>query len=247
MTAAAAPRRAMVLAAGLGLRLRPLTENLPKPLVPLAGRTLLDRALDALDAAGVESAVVNTHYLGAMIETRLAGRARPRIVLSPEAELLETGGGVVRALPHLGAAPFYVVNADIAWTDGATPALARLADAWRDEAMDALLLLHAVEDATGYDGSGDFFLKRDGTLERRGDADRAPYVFTGVQILHPRLLAEAPASAPGGRFSLTVLYDRARAAGRLAGLVHDGDWHHIGTPAGLAEARARLKADADGN
>lgn len=240
---AATPSRAMVLAAGLGLRLRPITETLPKPLVALAGRTLLDRALDALDKTGVERAVVNTHYLGAMIETHLAARARPRIVLSPEAELLETGGGVVCALPHLGPTPFYVVNADIAWTDGATPALARLAEAWRDEAMDALLLLHAVGDATGYDGSGDFFLKSDNTLEWRGDAASAPYVFTGVQILHPRLLADAP----DGRFSLTVLYDRARAAGRLAGLVHDGDWHHIGTPAGLAIARARLEADADGD
>jgi MurNAc alpha-1-phosphate uridylyltransferase len=240
---AAGPRRAMVLAAGLGLRLRPITENIPKPLVPLAGRTLLDRALDALDAAGVEAAVVNSHYLGAMIEAHLAGRARPRIVLSAEEELLETGGGVARALPHLGAAPFYVINADIAWTDGATPALARLADAWRDEAMDALLLLHPVDDATGYDGSGDFFLRDEGALERRGDAARAPYVFTGVQILHPRLFVDAP----DGPFSLTVLYDRARETGRLAGIVHDGDWHHIGTPAGLAEASARLEAGADGD
>jgi MurNAc alpha-1-phosphate uridylyltransferase len=231
----------MVLAAGLGLRMRPITETRPKPLVGLAGRTLLDRALDALDQAGVEQAVVNTHYLGAMIEVHLAGRARPRTVLSPEDELLETGGGVARALPHLGGDPFYVVNADIAWTDGATPALARLAAAWRDEAMDALLLLHPTDAATGYDGSGDFFLEDGGALRRRGDADRAPYVFTGVQILHPRLFAGAPA----GRFSLTVLYDRAREAGRLAGIVHDGDWHHIGTPAGLAEAEARLARDAD--
>jgi len=231
----------MVLAAGLGLRMRPITETRPKPLVELAGRTLLDRALDALAAAGVEHAVVNTHYLGAMIEAHLARRTRPRIALSPEDELLETGGGVARALDRLGDAPFYVVNADIAWTDGAVPALDRLAAAWRDAAMDALLLLHPTEAATGYDGSGDFFLAEDGTLTRRGAAARAPFVFTGVQILHPRLFAGAPA----GRFSLTVLYDRARAAGRLAGIVHDGGWHHIGTPAGLAEAEARLARDAD--
>lgn len=238
----AAPRRAMVLAAGLGLRLRPLTEHRPKPLIELAGRTLLDRALDALETAGIESAVVNTHYLGAMIESHLAGRARPRVVLAPEDELLETGGGVRRALPHLGTGPFYVVNADIAWTDGDVPALARLAAAWRDDAMDALMLLHPVETATGYDGKGDFFRTESGALDRRGEAARAPFVFTGVQILHPRLFT----GAPDGPFSLTVLFDTARTAGRLYGIVHDGDWHHIGTPAGLAEAEARLAEGAGG-
>jgi MurNAc alpha-1-phosphate uridylyltransferase len=236
---AATPRRAMVLAAGLGLRMRPLTLNRPKPLIRLAGRTLLDRALDALADAGVDSAVVNTHYLGNMIAAHLVERTRPQIRLSPELSLLETGGGVANALPLLGDAPFYVVNADIAWTDGNPPALARLADAWTDE-MDALLLVVPVGSATGYDGVGDFDIAPAsgsgcGRLARR-KAARAPHVFTGVQLLHPRLFD----GAPGGAFSLNILYDRAEAAGRLFGIVHDDAWYHVGTPTALAEAEALI-------
>lgn len=232
------PRHAMVLAAGLGLRMRPITATRPKPLVRVAGRTLLDRALDALAAVGVTDAVVNLHYLGDMIEDHLAARPMPRIVFSDESEqLLETGGGVTRALPLLGDTSFYVVNADIAWRDGDMPALRRLAGTWDAAAMDALLLVHPVEDATGYDGVGDYFQEPSGRLRRRRDEPAAPCVFTGIQILHKRLFAEAPA----GPFSLTGLYDRAQAAGRLFGLIHDGDWHHIGTPAGLAVAEAHLK------
>lgn len=235
---AAVPRRAMVLAAGLGLRMRPLTLTRPKPLIPLAGRTLLDRALDALADVGVDSAVVNTHYLGNMIAAHLVDRTRPQVSLSPELSLLETGGGVANALPLLGDAPFYVVNADIAWTDGPRPALARLADAWTD-AMDALLLVVPVAAATGYDGAGDFDISPDGRLRRR-KTERAPHVFTGVQLLDPRLFA----GAPGGAFSLNLLYDRAEAAGRLFGVVHDDAWYHVGTPAALAEAEALIYAAA---
>ncbi|NKB18924.1 MAG: NTP transferase domain-containing protein [Alphaproteobacteria bacterium] len=227
------PTHGMVLAAGLGLRMRPITENLPKPLVPLAGRTLLDRALDHLQAVEVTSATVNLHYLGQMIEDNLATREKPKITYSWESDLLlETGGGVSAALPTLGKNPFYVVNADIAWEDGSNPALSRLADFWRDDAMDALLLLHPVAQATGYDGVGDYRCDSEGLLTRRRDAPSAPFVFTGVQLLHPRLFT----GAPGGPFSLTQLYDEAEAAGRLCGVVHDGAWHHIGTPAGLVEA-----------
>lgn len=236
-TNVAAPRRAMVLAAGLGLRMRPLTQNRPKPLIPVAGHTLLDRALDRLVEAGVEEAVVNLHYLGAMIEAHLANRAAPRTILSREEDrLLETGGGVTRALPHLGDDPFYVVNADIAWADGKTPALRRLAATWREDTMDAVLLLHPVATATGYDGVGDYTMDGDGALRRRRDDPAAPYVFTGIQLLHPRLFA----SAPTGPFSLTRLYDEAETAGRLFGVIHDGDWHHIGTPAGLETAEQHL-------
>jgi len=235
---AAVPRRAMVLAAGLGLRMRPLTLTRPKPLIRLAGRTLLDRALDALADAGVENAVVNTHYLGGMIAAHLVERVRPQVRLSPELSLLETGGGVVNALSLLGDAPFYVVNADIAWTDGPLPALARLAGAWTD-AMDALLLVVPVGSATGYDGAGDFDIAPDRRLHRR-KAARAPYVFTGVQLLHPRLFV----GAPGGAFSLNLLYDRAEEAGRLFGVVHDDAWYHVGTPAALAEAEALILAAA---
>lgn len=238
-----AVRCAMVLAAGLGLRMRPITETRPKPLVTVAGRTLLDRALDALAAAGVTDAVVNVHYLAQMIEDHLVARTAPRIDISDEREtLLETGGGVTKALPLLGAGPFYVVNADIAWRDGPQPALSRLGAMWDPADMDALLLLHPVGAATGYDGAGDYAADAAGRLARRRDAPCAPHVFTGVQILHPRLFD----GAPEGPFSLTRLYDAAESAGRLFGLVHDGEWYHIGTPAGLEEAEARLcAADAD--
>jgi len=240
------PMSAMVLAAGLGLRLRPLTENCPKPLIQVAGRTLLDRAIDHLAAVGVARVVINLHYLGHMIEAHLSGRALPVIEFSREDDvLLETGGGVTKVLPSLGPAAFYVVNADITWTDGKTPALQRLAAAWRDGDMDALLLLHPVGSATGYDGVGDYTSDQNGRLTRRRERDAAPYVFTGVQMLHPRLFTDAPS----GPFSLNRLYDRAEEAGRLYGIFHEGDWHHIGTPAGLAEAEEILSQDpqnADG-
>ncbi|MCC7048025.1 MAG: nucleotidyltransferase family protein [Alphaproteobacteria bacterium] len=226
------PKHAMVLAAGLGLRMRPITEKLPKPLIEVAGRTLLDRALDRLQESGVTDAVVNVHYLGAMIERHLNSRGRPAIRISREDDLLETGGGVRRALSHFGSSPFFVVNSDITWLDGPRPALKRLADAWDDEHMDALLLVNSVAKTDDYDGSGDFFLSPRGRLRRRKRREIAPFLFTGVQILHPRLFLESDPQ----RFSLNVLYDRAEQQGRLHGLVHDGVWFHIGTPSGLAIA-----------
>jgi MurNAc alpha-1-phosphate uridylyltransferase len=230
---------AMVLAAGLGLRLRPITETLPKPLVAVAGRSMLDRALDALVDAGIGTCIVNTHYLGHMIADHLRRRSMPPVRISAEEELLDTGGGVARALPMLGPEPFFVVNADILWEEGPNdPALARLADAFDAARLDALLLVVPRDRGVGYDGAGDFTLDDDGRLARRGAAARAPYVFTGVQVLHPRLLAGCPA----GPFSLNVLYDRAIEAGRLGGLVHDGRWFHIGTVEGLRRAEAGLKA-----
>lgn len=229
---------AMVLAAGLGLRLRPITNTIPKPLVAVGGRTMLDRALDHLEAAGVADAVVNTHYLAEKIESHLAARASPRIHLSHEPELLETGGGITKALPHLGNDAFHAVNADIIWEDGASPALRNLAAAWDDSAMDALLLLQPVETAVGYDGAGDFYRNDDGSLRRRGSDASAPYVFTGVQMLHPRLF-DGVAVEP---FSMNILYNRALAAGRLRGLAHDGAWYHVGTPEALDEAEKLLSA-----
>ena len=239
MTAAAPLRSAMVLAAGLGLRLRPITNTLPKPLVPVAGRSMLDRALDALDAQGVGTCVVNTHYLGHMIAAHLAARAQPILHVSPEQELLDTGGGVAKVLPLLGAAPFYTVNADILWEEGpGDPALARLCAGFDTDTMDALLLVVPRGRAVGYDGKGDFNQAPDGRLVRRGAQPGADYVFTGVQILHPRLFA----GCPDGAFSLNLLYDRAIAAGRLHGIVHEGRWFHIGTPEGLRLAEAGLAA-----
>jgi MurNAc alpha-1-phosphate uridylyltransferase len=228
------PTHAMVLAAGLGLRMRPITLHTPKPLVAVAGRTMLDRALDHLTAAGITRLVVNTHWLPDRIASHLAGRSD--ITLSPEPELLETGGGVARALPLLGDQPFFVVNSDILWTDGASPALARLAAAWDEDRMDALLLLVPTARAVGYDGDGDFFVDAAGVPRRRRPREVAPTLFSGVQILSPRLFAEAPS----GKFSLNVLYDRALEEGRLFGLVHDGRWFHVGTPEALPEVEAAL-------
>lgn len=223
----------MVLAAGLGLRMRPITDNLPKPLVVIGGRTMLDRALDELAAAGVDDVVINIHYLAAMIEAHVAARRCPRIRLSREHRLLETGGGIAYALSHFGDGPFFAVNADTCWRNGPRPTLPALAEAWDDSRMDALLLLQPVATAVGYQGAGDFFRSPNGLLERRGDR-AAPYVFAGVQILHPRLFAGTPA----GPFSLNIVFDRAIKSGRLHGLVHDGGWCHVGTPADIPQAEA---------
>jgi MurNAc alpha-1-phosphate uridylyltransferase len=226
----------MVLAAGRGVRMRPLTDTQPKPLISVGGRTMLDRVLDALARTTVDVAVVNLHHLGEMIAAHLAGRTSPRIVLSRESTLLETGGGIVAALPHLGASPFYVINGDVVWTEGPVPALARLAQAFDPARMDGILLLAQRETAVGFDGAGDFFIESDGRIVRRGARATAPYVFAGLQILTPSLFE----GAPSGAFSLNRLYDRAAADGRLFGLVHDGAWLHVGTPKGLIEAEAAL-------
>jgi len=236
---APAPRRAMVLAAGLGLRMRAARADLPKPLVPVRGRALIDHALDRLAEAGVAEAAVNLHHMGEKIRDALAGRAAPRLTFLAEPTLLETGGGVANALPGLGPDPFYVVNSDALWLNGPSDALHRLARAWDDGRMDALLLLSPVWAAIAYDGRGDFFMDQEGVLRRRREWEVAPFLFAGVQILHPRLFDGAPA----GAFSLNRLYDRAIEAGRLYGIAHDGRWFHVGTPDGLALAEAAL-ADA---
>jgi N-acetyl-alpha-D-muramate 1-phosphate uridylyltransferase len=229
------PRTAMVLAAGLGTRLRPITEALPKPLVQLGGRALLDHAIDRLALAGVERVVVNAHYKAEMMAAHLAGRDHPHIELSAEAELLDTGGGVARALPRLGD-DFYVVNGDVFWLDGTEHALGRLAAAFDPEWMDAILLLQRTVGAVGYDGIGDYFLDPLGAPRRRREREVAPYLFAGIQLLHRRLFDGVADRV----FSLVRLYDRAEAAGRLHAIVHDGEWYHIGTPDGLAASRERL-------
>ena len=231
----ATPRSAMVLAAGLGTRLRPVTETLPKPLVEIDGKSLLDHVIDRLVLAGVERIVVNTHYQAAMVAEQLARRDHPRIEISYEAELLDTGGGVGRALPLLDDV-FFVVNADVFWLEARETALLRLARAFDPGAMDAILLLQPVVTAVGYDGDGDYFLAAAGRPRRRREREAAPFVFAGVQLLHRRLFDGTAQRI----FSLIRLYDRAEAAGRLHAIVHDGEWYHIGTPAGLATTRARL-------
>ncbi|MCW5731494.1 MAG: nucleotidyltransferase family protein [Alphaproteobacteria bacterium] len=231
------PGEAMVLAAGLGVRLRPLTLDRPKALVEVGGVPLIDRTLDRLQAAGVRRAVVNLHYKGNSLRQHLALRRQPEILLSDEtALLLETGGGVKKALALLRAAPFYVVNCDIIWRDAHGDSLADLARRWDDDAMDALLLLHPTVSAIGYGGVGDFFMDPLGRLARRPESMVAPFVFTGVQLLHPRLFE----GAPEGPFSLNRLYDVAAENGRLFGLRHDGAWMDVGTPAGLREAERAL-------
>lgn len=233
----ALPQTAMVLAAGLGTRLRPLTETTPKPLIEVAGRSLLDRCLDRLVEVGVRRAVVNVHWLGDQIRRHLAQRDDIEIVISDESDaLLETGGGILRALPLLGEAPFFAVNADLIWRDMRGNALRRLAARFDPAAMDGLLLLQPTIHATGYDGMGDFTMDQLGQLSRREQRSVAPFVYTGVQILSPVLFREVPA----GRFSLNLLYDRAIEAGRLFGFRHEGDWMDVGNHAGLRQAEALL-------
>jgi MurNAc alpha-1-phosphate uridylyltransferase len=233
------PRRAMVLAAGLGTRMHPLTDTMPKPLLQVAGKALLDHGLDRLSEAGVERAVVNVHYLAEQIERRLAARTKPQIVISDERGLLlGTGGAVVKALPQLGPAPFFHLNADTIWIDGVKPNLARLAEAFDPASMDALLLLAPTVGSIGYAGRGDFAMAGDGRLRARSEREVAPFVFAGAAILSPALFA----GSPKAEFSLTALFTRAAEAGRLHGLRLEGLWMHVGTPAAIAAAEAAIRA-----
>jgi N-acetyl-alpha-D-muramate 1-phosphate uridylyltransferase len=235
------PRTAMVLAAGNGVRMRPLTERMPKPLIAVGGKPLLDNVLDRLAATGVETAVVNVHYLADQIERHLASRRAPRIVISDErAELLDTGGGVVQALPTLGTAPFYHLNSDTIWIDGVKSNLTRLAEGFNPARMDALLLLAATSSSVGYAGRGDFAMAPDGRLRRRSEREVAPFVYAGVAILSPALFA----GAPDGPFSLNLLFDRAIEAGRFYGLRLEGVWMHVGTPEAIAAAERAILSSA---
>ena len=239
------PRTAMLLAAGLGTRMRPLTEHTAKPLLPLGGRTLLDHALSRLAAAGVRTVVVNAHWHAARVAAHLATHwpGPPRVLARHEDTLLDTGGGVRAALGTLGPEPFYVVNGDAFWLDGPTEtALARLAAAWDEDATDAVLLVQRTFQIAGEIGAGDFFVDPAGRMRRRVAREVAPYLYAGVQLLHPRLFADAPA----GPFSMNLLWDRAIAADRARAVVHDGLWCHLSTPADLATAESTLQARAVG-
>ena len=235
-SSAAIPPRAMVLAAGFGTRLRPLTDTVPKPMVRVAGKPMIDTVIDRLAAIGVRDIVVNTHHLPEVIESHVGARKDVRIIFSREHEILETGGGIKKALPLLGSEPFYAINGKIIWLNGKTDALVRLAEVWNDAEMDGLLLLQPTTSAIGYDGPGDFFIDQVGRVRRRREWEVAPFVYAGIQILHPRLFA----GAPDGAFSLNVLYDRAIEAGRLYGIRHDGEWFHVSTVKQLAEVEARI-------
>ena len=234
-----APRTAMVLAAGLGTRMRPLTDDRPKALVEVGGRALIDHVLDRLADAGVEKAVVNVHWFADRLEAHLAARGRgPGIVISDErVELLETGGGLKKAHPLLGDEPVFVANIDSVWMDRSdapwADALVRL---WDPVTMDACLLLATREGAIGFEGDGDFFLADDGRLTFRGEARSAPFAYMGVHITRP----DYAAGGPDGPFSLSSLWRASAAAGRLYGCVLDGDWMHVGDPRARDEAEARL-------
>jgi MurNAc alpha-1-phosphate uridylyltransferase len=221
------PTKAMVLAAGLGLRMRPLTDKMPKPLVSVAGQPLLDHVLDKLGQAGVAEAVVNVHYLPDQIIDHVAGRTSPHVTISDERdEVLGTGGGVVKALPLLGDAPFYHVNSDTLWIDGVRPNLERLAENFDPAWMDIMLLMAPTASSIGYAGRGDYSMLPDGTLRKRKENQVVPFVYAGAAILSPSMFADAPK----GEFSLTKMFDRAEEQGRLFGLRLDGLWMHVGTP-----------------
>jgi MurNAc alpha-1-phosphate uridylyltransferase len=231
----------MVLAAGLGERMRPLTDRIPKPLVAVGGKPLIDHVLDRLADTGVERAVVNVHYLADLIEGHLNGRSLPRIVISDErAQILGTGGGVVNALPQLGTEPFFHVNSDTLWIDGVKSNLQRLAEAFDTSSMDALLLLAPAATSIGYSGRGDFGMAADGRLQRRAEHEVVPFVYAGAALLRPEMFAGAPA----GNFPLTRLFDRAAEAGRLHGCRLEGVWMHVGTPDAIARAEAAITASA---
>ena len=222
---------AMILAAGRGERMRPLTDKMPKPLIPVGGMPMLEHTLARLTAHGVVNIVVNAHHFAEQIVDRLKGRAQVIV----EDRLLDTGGSVKNALPLLGDKPFFVVNGDSLWRDGPQePTLSRMEGRWGAERMDALLLLHPLHKVIGREPKdrGDYFMEPRGVLRYRGQAPLSPYVFASVSICQSSLFR----GAPDGSFSLLQLWHSAEAKGRLHGVIHDGDWFHVGTPQALAAA-----------
>ena len=230
------PHTAMVLAAGYGKRMQPLTHTTPKPLLQVGGKPMLDHALDRLHEAGVTHAVVNAGYLGDQIAAHVATRRTPTIILSPETTPLETGGGVKQALPWLGNDPIYVLNSDLPWQDGPTPALLKLRQTWDAGRMDVLLLLLPREYAHGFGPAGDFDLLSDGHIGRHGKQPPYSHVFIGAFIVKPQLYRAIAATT----FSNNIIFDQAEAANRLFGCVHDGTCYHVGTPEDLARANVLL-------
>ncbi|MBL8631326.1 MAG: nucleotidyltransferase family protein [Rhodospirillaceae bacterium] len=227
---------AMVLAAGLGTRMRPITDTLPKPLIKVGGKALMDWPLDEFAKAGVKRAVVNVHHLAPLVRNHVKHRFRPEILISDETEqLLETGGGILKALPMIGDAPFYAVNTD-AFTVGASkPSPVALQDAF-DDSVDVVLLLHPIKHTYGFDGAGDFFVEPDGRLRRRGSASAAPYVYAGMQIIRPHVFAGLKIEP----FSMNRIWDPLIAKGRLRGVVQDGTWFHVGMPDAITATESIL-------
>lgn len=234
-------KTAMVLAAGLGKRMLPLTETMPKPLVRVHGKALIDHALDALARVEVEKAVVNVHYLADKIEEHLKGRKTPAITISDErSDLLDSGGGVAKTLGELGESPFYVLNADSFWIEGYRPNLGHLADQWDPKRMDILMLVAGMASSVGYQGMGDFTMDPEGRLKRRGERHTAPFAYAGAAIVKPEIFT----NLPGGPFSLNLLFDRALEQERMFGVRLDGLWLHVGTPEAIHEAEEAIAKSA---
>jgi len=236
------PQQAMILAAGLGTRMHPLTDDKPKALIQVAGKTLIDHAIDRLRQVGVTTIVVNLHYHADKLETHLMARRDVTIILSDErGQILDSGGGLAKALPHFSGKAFFTHNCDSLWLEQGTGNLAKMIDLWDDDAMDGLMLVVPTGQAVGYEGSGDFNMDRAGLLRRSSKAaGPADYVWTGVQIIHPRLFE----GRPEGPFSTNVLWDKAIRTKRLFGAGLTGRWMHVGTPEAIVEAEA-LIADAE--
>lgn len=231
------PAKAMVFAAGLGTRMRPLTDRIPKPLIKVAGKPMIDHMLDRFETAGVETAIVNVHYLADQIETHLAARDAPKIVISDEREkLLDQGGGIGKALPLLGHEPFFVSNTDAFWVEGPQDNLRRLAAAWDPDGMDILLLVAATTESVGVDWPGDFLLAADGRLTRRAEHEVAPFVYTGVGLLKPELFARETRDI----YRLAPFFFEAAEKGRLFGQRLDGLWLHVGVPQAIEEAERMI-------
>ncbi|CTQ54534.1 UTP--glucose-1-phosphate uridylyltransferase [Roseibium album] len=236
------PSKAMIMAAGLGKRMRPLTATTPKPLIEVNGQALIDHGMDRLVSAGVKTCVVNVHYLADLVEVHVRRRNDIEIVISDERDqLLETGGGIKKALPQLGESPFFQLNADTCyWIEGVKPNLEHMVDAWDETRMDALLLVAETVKSVGYAGRGDFDMAKDGSLTRRLEKGVTPFAYAGAAILHPRLFE----GAPDGAFSMNVLFDKAIESGRLFGVQMEGLWLHIGTPESIRAAEYAVRESA---
>lgn len=236
------PRNAMILAAGMGKRMRPITATTPKPLIEVNGQSLIDHGMDKLVEAGIKRCVVNVHYLADLVEAHVSRRKDLEIAVSDERdELLETGGGIKKALPLLGDEPFVQLNADTSyWIEGVKPNLEHMIDAWDDSRMDILLLIAETVKSVGYGGRGDFDMDRDGRLTRRIEKSVTPFAYAGAAIIHPRLFE----GAPDGAFSMNVLFDKAIEEGRLYGIQMEGIWLHIGTPEAITAAEYAVRDSA---
>ena len=236
-----AVRQGMILAAGLGMRMRPITDQTPKPLVRVCGKALIDHGLDALARAGAEKAVVNVHHLADQLESHLAERRAPLVTISDERNcLMDSGGGVKKALSLLEDAPAFLLNADSFWLEGVSPNLPAMAQQWDETKMDFLLLLSGMQQAVGYYGSGDFDMDAQGRLSRRKERKIAAFAYCGAAIFHPRIFKDTPDEP----FSLNLLFDRAAEAGRLYGMRLDGLWLHVGTPESIGEAETAIARSA---